>query len=105
MDFTREGGDYKGKMNAFKYQTHPHLRARRICNSIPPGKRLRLRNDVYRQIKQREWVLKKIDHEGVHLLHESRAYGLIVKMEDIDWSEFEGKSGQRDRTLFLKGNR
>jgi hypothetical protein len=84
-------------MNAAKNLTHPRIPARWMLNHITPGKRLRLRDDVYRQIREREWILKKIDSEGVHLLHESRAYGLIVRMEDIDWSEFEGKFVKRNQ--------
>lgn len=78
-----------GNMNAVNHLPHSRLRARRIWNLMPPGKRIRLRDGVYRQIKEREWILKKIDSEGVHLLHESRAYGLVVKQEDIDWSDLE----------------
>jgi hypothetical protein len=68
-----------------------------ILNHIPPGKRVRLREDVYKRVKQREWILDKIDSEGVHLLHESKAYGLIVRAEDIDWSELEGEFVERNQ--------
>jgi hypothetical protein len=78
-------------MNAAKSLTHSHIPARWVLNHITPGKHLRLRDDVYRQIKEREWILNKIDSEGVHLLHESRAYGLIVRIEDLDWSELQEK--------------
>jgi hypothetical protein len=33
----------------------------------------------------------------IHLLHESRAYGLIVRMEDIDWSAFQAKFVERNQ--------
>lgn len=53
--------------------------------NIFPGKRLRLKNDVYRNIKDRVWIFNRIEGNEIHLLHESKAYGLIVKIEDIDW--------------------
>lgn len=52
---------------------------------ISPGKRLRLKKDVYKNIKDREWIFNRIEGNEVHLLHESKAYGLIVKIDDIDW--------------------
>jgi len=74
---------------------HSHILAKRVLSHISPGKRIRLRDNAYRQIKDREWILNKIDSDGVHLLHESRAYGLIVRMEDIDWSEFSSRGVRR----------
>lgn len=88
-------------MNAAKNVTHSYIPARWMLNHITPGKRLRLRDNVYRQVKEREWILNKIDSDGVHLLHESRAYGLIVKMEDIDWSDFYTKLSKGTRRPFL----
>lgn len=55
--------------------------------NIFPGKRLRLKNEVYRNIKDREWIFNRIEGDEIHLLHESKAYGLIVKIEDIDWDD------------------
>ncbi len=54
---------------------------------ISPGKRVRLKDNVYRNIKDREWIFNRIEGNEVHLLHESKAYGLIVKIEDIDWDD------------------
>ena len=89
-------------INAAKSLTHSHIPARWMLNHITPGKRLRLRDDVYKQIKQREWILNRIDSEGVHLLHESRAYGLIVRIEDVDWSDFHTKPSKGDRRSFFQ---
>lgn len=84
------------RMDAMRNGMPPRLPAKWMVNHIQPGKRLKLRDDVYRQIKEREWILNKIDSEGVHLLHESRAYGLIVRMEDIDWSETQGRFTEKN---------
>jgi hypothetical protein len=89
-------------MNAGKNLTQSHILARRVLSHISPGKRVRLRDDTYRQIKDREWILNKIDSDGIHLLHESRAYGLIVRMEDIDWSDFHVKSSKGVRRPFFE---
>jgi hypothetical protein len=61
---------------------------RSVLNSIPRGKRLRLREGTYKQLKDREWIFSKIENNMIFLTHESGAYGLAVKIEDIDWSEF-----------------
>lgn len=52
-----------------------------------PGSRLRLKDNVHKHIKDREWILNKIEGNEVHLLHESKLYGLIVKIEDINWDD------------------
>jgi hypothetical protein len=73
---------------------------RSVLSRVVPGSRLKLRVDVYKWLKEREWIFNKMESGQIHLLHESRAYGLIVRMEDIDWSEFEGKFfGRKQNTL------
>ena len=62
---------------------------RSLLNSIPPGKRLRLRRDVYRQLKEREWIFSKAVEDFIFLNHPSENYGLVVGTEDIDWNEIE----------------
>jgi hypothetical protein len=67
---------------------------RSVLNSIPQGKRLRLREGAYKQLKDREWIFRRIENNIIFLIHESGAYGLVVKIEDIDWranDAFDGK--------------
>ncbi len=56
-----------------------------IRNSIFPGKLLKLREGVYRQLKDRDWLFSKFENETVFLIHASRAYGISVRTVDIDW--------------------
>lgn len=56
-------------------------------NSIPSGRRLRLREGLYKQLKEREWIFNRMENNIVFLIHESGAYGLVVGIEDIDWNE------------------
>lgn len=85
-------------MNALKNLRHFHIPAKRRWTHLTPGTRLKLRDDVYQQIKERIWIFNKMDCDGVHLIHESMAYGLIVRMEDIDWSEFRENVLGRQRS-------
>ncbi len=62
---------------------------RSLLNSIPSGKRLRLRREVYRQMKDREWIFSKAEEGFIFLNHPSENYGLVVGTEDIDWNEIE----------------
>ncbi len=54
--------------------------------SIPSGKPLKLREGVYKQLKDREWIFNRAEEEVLFLIHKSGAYGVVVKTWDIDWS-------------------
>ena len=93
-----------------------------VLSRVIPGRRLRLREDAYKPLKEREWIFNKMEGEQIHLLHESMAYGLIVRMDDIDWSGFfekmpegsllkqKGKENRsvarsyKDRSFCVRGN-
>jgi hypothetical protein len=62
---------------------------RSLLDSIPSGKRLRLRRDVYCQLKEREWIFSKAEKDFVFLNHPSENYGLVVGTGDLDWDEIE----------------
>jgi hypothetical protein len=51
-----------------------------IRNSISPGKPLKLREGVYKQLKDRDWLFSKFENDTVFLIHASRAYGIVVRM-------------------------
>jgi hypothetical protein len=57
-----------------------------VYKSIPRGMPLRLREGVFRQLDDRDWLFNKLENETVFLIHESRAYGIAVKISDIDWA-------------------
>jgi hypothetical protein len=62
-----------------------------FLRSLSKNKRLKLRVGVYRQLKEREWLFRRIENGIVFLVHHSGVYGLGVKIEDIDWSEIQSK--------------
>ena len=51
------------------------------------GEPLRLRDGVYRQLRNREWVFNRTENGLIFLIHPSGAYGVVVRPQDIDWSE------------------
>jgi hypothetical protein len=68
---------------------YPQKHARSILNHIPRGIPLRLRENAYRQLKEREWIFSRTENNLIFLIHESGAYGLVVGIQDIDWNEFQ----------------
>lgn len=60
-----------------------------ILSHIPSGTRLRLRENAYRQLRQREWIFNRTENNSIFLMHEGGAYGLVVEIQDIDWNEFQ----------------
>ena len=57
-------------------------------NSIFSGKILRLREGLYKQLRDREWIFNKAENNLVFLIHKNGAYGVVVRIEDVDWNEF-----------------
>ena len=51
------------------------------------GQPLRLRDGLYKQLKEREWIFNRAEEDIIFLVHKSGAYGVVVRMEDIDWNE------------------
>jgi hypothetical protein len=54
---------------------------------ILSGRSLKLREGVYRQLKDREWMFNRAENEIIFLIHKTGAYGVVVRKEDIDWNE------------------
>ncbi len=59
----------------------------RGIKSTVTGKPLRLREGVYRQLRDREWIFNRAENEMIFLIHRTGAYGVVVRSEDIDWKE------------------
>ena len=68
---------------------YPPKPSRSVLSHIPPGVRLRLRENAYRQFREREWIFSRTENDLIFLIHESGVYGLVVRIEDVDWSEFQ----------------
>lgn len=56
-------------------------------NSISSGKLLKLKDGLYRQLKEREWIFNRTENNLVFLLHKEGVYGVVVRNEDIDWNQ------------------
>lgn len=53
---------------------------------IQSRKYLRLREGVYKQLSDREWIFNRAEKEMIFLIHKSGAYGVVVGIKDIDWN-------------------
>ena len=56
-------------------------------NSILKGKPLRLREGLYKQLRDREWIFNRTENNLIFLIHRNGAYGVVVGVDDIDWNE------------------
>jgi hypothetical protein len=65
----------------------PQKASKSKLNPILTGQSLKLREGVYRQLKDREWILNRVENEIIFLMHKTGAYGVVVRKEDIDWNE------------------
>jgi hypothetical protein len=61
--------------------------ARSRLSSVSSGKVLKLKEGLYRQLKEREWIFNRTEDELIFLIHKDGAYGVVVRNEDIDWNE------------------
>jgi hypothetical protein len=59
----------------------------RGLNSILPGKPLKIREGLYKQLREREWIFNRMENNLIFLIHKNGAYGVVVGIEDIDWNE------------------
>jgi hypothetical protein len=73
-------------LNEMKQSGDLRLAERLVLNYIAPGTRLRLREDVCQQVKERNWIFNKVKDNTIFLIHETGAYGIVVNIEDIDWT-------------------
>ena len=60
--------------------------ARSRLSSVSSGKVLKLKDGLYRQLKEREWVFNRSENNLIFLIHKDGAYGVVVRIEDIDWN-------------------
>lgn len=56
-------------------------------NTTLAGKCLRVREGLYRQLREREWIFNRTENDLIFLIHKNGAYGLVVGVDDIDWNE------------------
>jgi hypothetical protein len=56
-------------------------------DSTLSGKPLRIREGLYKQLREREWIFNRMENNLIFLIHKNGAYGVVVRIEDIDWNE------------------
>ena len=61
--------------------------ARSRLSSVSSGELLKLKDGLYRQLKEREWIFNRTENDLIFLIHKDGAYGVVVRIEDIEWSE------------------
>jgi len=61
--------------------------AKARLKSLPSGKLLKLKDGLYRQLQEREWIFNRTENNLLFLIHKEGAYGVVVRNEDIDWNE------------------
>ena len=61
--------------------------AKARLRSVSSGKVLKLKEGLYRQLKERERIFNRTEDNLIFLLHKEGAYGVVVRDEDIDWNE------------------
>ncbi len=61
--------------------------AKSILNSASAGEYLRLKEGLYKQLKEREWIFTRMENNLISLIHKDGAYGVVVGIEDIEWNE------------------
>ena len=59
--------------------------AKARLKSLPSGKLLKLKDGLYRQLKEREWIFNRTENNLIFLIHKDGAYGVVVRIEDIEW--------------------
>ena len=75
-------------LNEMKRSELPPIAERLILNYVAPGSRLRLRGDVCQRVKDREWIFNNVKDHMIFLINETGTYGIVVGIEDIDWTGF-----------------
>jgi len=60
-------------------------------SSILPGTPLKVREGLYKQLRDREWIFSRVEKNLIFLIHKNGAYGVVVGIEDIDWNELSPK--------------
>ncbi len=61
--------------------------AKARLKSLSSGKLLKLKDSSYRQLKERQWMFNRMENNLIFLIHTGGAYGVVVRIEDIDWNE------------------
>ena len=64
---------------------HIHSVANARLKSLSSGKVLKLKDGLYGQLRERQWIFNRMENNLIFLIHKEGAYGVVVRNEDIDW--------------------
>ena len=67
-------------------------------------KPLRIREGLYKQLREREWIFNRVENSLIFLIHKNGAYGVVVEFEDIDWNELWEKPTPQRGEAIKEGN-
>ena len=67
---------------------HVNNVAKARLKSLSSGKLLKLKDGLYRQLKERQWIFNRTENDLIFLIHKEGTYGVVVRIDDIDWNEF-----------------
>jgi len=66
---------------------HINSLTKKRLGSVSSGELLKLKDGLHRQLKEREWIFNRTENNLVFLIHKEGVYGVVVRNEDIDWSQ------------------
>jgi hypothetical protein len=61
--------------------------AKEFLRTLSRNTRLRLKEGVYKSLKNRVWLFHRLENETIYLLDETGMFGIGVKVESIDWGK------------------
>ena len=70
-----------------------------FSNTINPGEKLRLRDDVLPLVKRRSWIFAGMGKRNMIILgHEDSGYIWEVRPDSIDWREYKKRNDLDQRS-------
>ena len=64
-----------------------HRYPNKRLSSILSGRPLKIREGLYKQLRDREWICNRVENNSIFLIHKNGVYGVVVGIEDIDWNQ------------------
>ena len=61
--------------------------AKARLKSLSSGNLIKLKDGLYRQLKDRQGIFNRTEGNLMFLIHKNGAYGVVVRNEDINWNE------------------
>ena len=75
----------------------PHRFPNKRLSSILPGRPLKIREGLYNQLRDREWIFNRAENNSIFLIHKNGFYGVVVRIEEIDWNQLSPELSSRGK--------